>query len=325
MTWLKVDDEFPMHEKVTALAEGPCRGDAIALWTCAGCWSSRALKEGFVSNGVVRTFAFHPDAAAELVRVGLWEAVEGGYQFHDWADYQPSAGQVEARRKAGAERKARSRARLSGSLDSEQDPARVGMSRRDCGSVTAGVTGVPRTESRLCLADASRATGTGEGSDLQSEEVETYQESAREVSSVQPRPDLIGFRWFAALWGRSEMDVPPLRSFQHAHVWIGSRTSEERDLVAAAIQADPWCQANKHLTDPDHIVKRWARYLGGAPKTVVRADPRETDAADRVKALRQEYAKRIKAAREAGDEYTTEILCAERDSRVASLQARLAS
>lgn len=177
MTWLKVDDGFPSHEKVMALSEGPCRGDAIALWTFGGCWSSHALREGFVPNGVVRAYGFHPEAAPELVRVGLWVEEQGGYRFHDWADYQPSAAQVEERRKAGAERKARSRARLSGA----QSEARVGESQRDGGIVTA----VPRTESRPCLADASRDRERVSENSSSEQNKNSYPDTAREPPTDQ--------------------------------------------------------------------------------------------------------------------------------------------
>lgn len=150
-------------------------------------------------------------------------------------------------------------------------------------------------------------------------------ESAREVSSIQPRPELIGFRWFAALWGRSEMDVPPLHSFMRAHQWIGSRTSEERDRVAQAVRADEWCQANKHLVSPDHLTKFWQRYLGGEAKPVAKADPREASARERVAKLKADYAEQIRRARAAGDEYRVCLLEAERDEKVPRLEARLAS
>lgn len=172
--------------------------------------------------------------------------------------------------------------------------------------------------------DSGRVSQT-DRRDRQTEETQHAGASAREVSSVQPRPDLIGFRWFAALWGRSEMDVPPLHSFQRAHAWIGARTPEERTRVAEAIQSDEWCRANKHLIDPDHITKRWQRYLGGAPKTVVRADPREAEAKAKLRAKRDWYNEQIRAARDAGDEYTASITAAERDQVLASMQARLAS
>lgn len=172
--------------------------------------------------------------------------------------------------------------------------------------------------------DSSHVRQTDRQTDKKDETEET-REAARAVSSVSPRPELIGFRWFAALWGRSEMDVPPLHSFLRAHQWIGSRTSEERDRVAEAIRADEWCKANKHIVDPDHITKRWQRYLGGEAKPVAKADPRERENADRVAKLREQYAQMIRKAREAGDEYEVDQLIARRDYEIPRLEARLAS
>jgi hypothetical protein len=154
---------------------------------------------------------------------------------------------------------------------------------------------------------------------------ETRGEGAAHVSSVQPRPELIGFRWFASLWGRSEMDVPPLHSFLRAHQWIGSRTSDERDQVAQAVQADEWCRANKHMVSPDHLAKFWPKYLGGEAKPVAKADPREASARERVAKLKADYAERIKLARAAGDDYRVCVLEAERDEKVPRMEARLAS
>jgi|GEM_PF-2197455 len=316
MTWFKADDELPMHEKFAALAEGEHRGDAIALWLFAGCWSSRALKEGFVPAGVVRSFGFAPDAASELVRVRLWVPAEGGYQFHDWADYQPSAEQVEARRKAGAERKARSRARLSGA----QDMSRVGESRRDCVSVTGGVTGVPRTESRPCLADASRATGLGDLSLSSAEGEKTFQETAR-----AQEPHIVGFNFVASLLGRSQFDVPPPGSQLRSYTWIGGRPEADRETVRRAVEADTWCRENPQWVDAKHLEERWQRYLRGAPKAVAKTDPRELDAKTRVAKLRAQFEARIKRALAEGDEYSAEIARAERDLQVSRLESRLAS
>lgn len=143
MSWFKVDDEFYDHEKVVMLAEGPCEDNALALWLKCGNWCARAEKDGHVPSGVAKRFANHPEAASELVRVGLWHRAGVGYVFHDWADYQPSGERLEERRRKGAERKAQSRARLSTKRSVD-----VSVSQRDCVSVT----GVPRTG----LAPASR-------------------------------------------------------------------------------------------------------------------------------------------------------------------------
>jgi hypothetical protein len=314
MPWLKVDDGFPSHEKVMALSEGPCRGDAIALWTFCGCWSSHALREGFVPNGVVRAYAFHPEAASELVRVKLWVAAEGGYQFHDWADYQPSAAQVEERRRAGAERKARSRAKLSAA----RVDAHVGESRRDSGIVT----GVPRIESRTCLADASRDRERESAVENSSSE-----NSARALdeSAVHVRKDIEGFRFVAGLLGRNAFSIPPVGAFVSQYTWIGSRPAEERLAVAASVNADEWCIKNPQEVDAPHLQRRWQRYLRGRAQPVERkleATPQEQQVAARAKAARAEFNAQIQALKAAGDDFSAELMAAKRDEVVARIQAQ---
>lgn len=314
MSWLKVDDGFPSHEKVMALSEGPCRADAIALWTFAGCWCSHALKDGFVPKGVVRAFGFHLEAAPELVRVGLWTESDGGFRFHDWADYQPSAAQVEERRRAGAERKARSRARLS----TPRADVQVGESQCDCGSVTA----VPRIESRPCLADASRDRERESASENSSSE-----NSPRETnqSGIHIRREIAGFNFVAGLLGRDSFSVAPVGSFQRDYTWIGSRPAQELQTVSAAVHADPWCIANPQDVDAPHLVRRWQKYLRGPAKAVERKlEPtaQEASIATRVKTARDDFNARIRAAKEARDDYTANRLAAERDQLIAHIQAK---
>lgn len=99
MTWFKVDDSFYDHPKVFDAPD--C---AVALWTRAGTWSARNLTDGFVPAGMPARLCDDPDTAVkELVRRGLWTRTSGGYRFHDWATYQPSAEAVKDLRAKRAE------------------------------------------------------------------------------------------------------------------------------------------------------------------------------------------------------------------------------
>lgn len=90
MTWFKVDDSFYDHPKVFDAPD--C---AVALWTRAGCWSARNLTEGFVPASLPARLCGDPDTAvADLLRRGLWLRTSGGYRFHDWRNYQPTAAEV---------------------------------------------------------------------------------------------------------------------------------------------------------------------------------------------------------------------------------------
>jgi len=86
MTWFKVDDSFYDHPKVFDAPD--C---AVALWTRAGTWSARNLTDGFVPTGMPARFCNDVDQAVrELLNRGLWLRSKGGYQFHDWTQYQPT-------------------------------------------------------------------------------------------------------------------------------------------------------------------------------------------------------------------------------------------
>jgi hypothetical protein len=90
MTWFKVDDRFHSHPKV--LATEPA---ALGLWVVAGAWSSANLLDGFVpDNALPRLLPDSEMLAEKLCTAGLWRRIRGGYQFHDWTDYNPSAEQI---------------------------------------------------------------------------------------------------------------------------------------------------------------------------------------------------------------------------------------
>lgn len=104
--WFKVDDSLAFNPKVIEAGNS-----AIGLWVRAGAWSGQHLTNGFVPSAVVRRLGGR-HLVPRLIAAGLWHEVDGGYQFHDWARYQPTkADALEGRAKA-RERKARSRAHL---------------------------------------------------------------------------------------------------------------------------------------------------------------------------------------------------------------------
>lgn len=103
MTWFKVDDSFYDHPKSVRA------GDAIALWLRAGCWSAKQLTNGFVPREILPSLMGSAAKAARLVDAGLWVVVEGGWQFHDWSEYQPSRTDVEMKREGARERMRRVR------------------------------------------------------------------------------------------------------------------------------------------------------------------------------------------------------------------------
>lgn len=116
MPWVKIDDHFDEHPKLAAV--GPI---GIALWVSALAYCNRNLTDGFVpmsvaqrlidgrgivldghpkwdGNGESDPFLVSILTIEELVGVGLFEEVSGGYRIHDYADYQPTKVEILADR-----------------------------------------------------------------------------------------------------------------------------------------------------------------------------------------------------------------------------------
>lgn len=108
MPWFKVDDQLAFNAKVVA-----AENEAMGLWVRCGSWSSAQLTDGFIpthmANAMANGMAKECGADA-LVMAGLWDEVEGGYKFHDWSEFQPSA---------SSEREKRRKRSLAGQMGAE--------------------------------------------------------------------------------------------------------------------------------------------------------------------------------------------------------------
>ncbi len=107
--WVRLDDSFPDHPKIAAA--GPFGG---WLHVCGLCYCNRHLTDGFIPASVAHRLMDADTAgltecsavAEDLCERGLWHKVEGGYEIHDYLDYQPSRADVEqlrAKKKAAGQ------------------------------------------------------------------------------------------------------------------------------------------------------------------------------------------------------------------------------
>lgn len=118
MSWAKIDDQFPHHPKI--VTAGPI---AELLHVRAICYCCRYLTDGFLPSGAVSSILtglehvglttggvpgmFEVGSAADdidwtvhMVEHGLWHPCKGGYQVHDFLEYNPTKQQVTAAREA---------------------------------------------------------------------------------------------------------------------------------------------------------------------------------------------------------------------------------
>lgn len=95
MTWIKLDDALWRHRKIAEIDPDKALA-AVGLWVLGLSWVGEHLTDGYLTDrALVQAAGAEADAiAGELVRVGLWERVEGGYLYHDFLDYNPSQDQV---------------------------------------------------------------------------------------------------------------------------------------------------------------------------------------------------------------------------------------
>lgn len=104
----RLDDRFIDHQKVERAAEiigrhGYERAFGAATWGIA--YANRRLSDGFLSTAAVRKYEISQQTIDALVSAGLWEATEGGYQIHDFLDWNPSAAEVKAKQSKDRARK----------------------------------------------------------------------------------------------------------------------------------------------------------------------------------------------------------------------------
>lgn len=128
MAWVSIDDQFHDHPKAEQV--GPLGRD---LYVAGLEYANRNLTDGFIPKATAgRLVSFYDipgigvtvnpyDIVNLLLDAGLWIAVEGGFEIHDYLDYQPSAEEVTRRREQKRERQQRWREKQSAEEEASTD------------------------------------------------------------------------------------------------------------------------------------------------------------------------------------------------------------
>lgn len=122
MVWFRIDDGWHSHPKVLELSLA-----AAGLWAKAGSWCADHLTDGRITPAAVRSLGGTAKLAAELVASGLWLVVDGGWQFHQWSERQPTRASVEQERLQKSQRQRRWRsgdASRDSNVDASTDTSR---------------------------------------------------------------------------------------------------------------------------------------------------------------------------------------------------------
>ncbi len=147
MTWVKLDDGFALHRKAARIGS-----DGVTLFVALLCYCARNLTDGHVPEGDLVVAWPWPGLKVEkvvstLISAGLVEKTEGGYQVHDYLDWQPSRSEILAKREAEKLKKQRQR----GVIPPGGPPERPPGTRKPSPGDTPGTPGSrarARSESR---------------------------------------------------------------------------------------------------------------------------------------------------------------------------------
>ena len=116
MTWVRLEDSFPEHPKILGLS-------VPAKWLIVEglCWCNRNLTDGFIAAEAAPRLGATKKLIGELEAAGVWEPCPGGWQVHDYGDFQPSRERVLAEREAGRLRKAKHDAKKKAAKDAARN------------------------------------------------------------------------------------------------------------------------------------------------------------------------------------------------------------
>lgn len=105
----------------------------MGLWSVSGAYAAQYLTGGYVPDWYVQSWPSGKRLAGCLVAAGLWVVADGGWQFHQWEERQPTKEHVEAERVKTRERVAKWRANKPPAVTED-------VSNAVTGGVTNGVS-----------------------------------------------------------------------------------------------------------------------------------------------------------------------------------------
>lgn len=257
--WLKIVADIARQDKF--ITAGPV---ASWLWLAGLGYCRTAENNGLIPKAVVPTLVPGMKGAyrhaAQLVSVGLWDEVVGGYAVHDYLDWNPSKEQIESLRAADRERK----------KDKPPSGIRPESERKPIARIRAGVNSPSTLNSSGSHSEALSDESARETTAI-SRPIRPYSQGLAGKHQVTCRPNT----WAACARG---FCVPPFV----ADEWrvsadaAGLNADEE---IAACVRLELDAHAGVIAGDPVKFWRSaWARRHGDASAT--RGNSRTGDSRD---------------------------------------------
>jgi len=97
LNWSRLDANFATNHKTIALMGSRTGEHALLVYLFSHGYTASHGMDGFIPAGAIGLFHGTTRDARLLVEIGLWAEVEGGWNVHDWHDYQPSSEEAKVR------------------------------------------------------------------------------------------------------------------------------------------------------------------------------------------------------------------------------------
>jgi len=90
--WIRLDDDYINHPKFVALSHV-----AFRLWHEGMAYSRKLMTDGIITSGALKTFRYASKSAVKELTAPLypgasplWEERDGGFEIHDYLDWNPT-------------------------------------------------------------------------------------------------------------------------------------------------------------------------------------------------------------------------------------------
>lgn len=97
LAWVRLDTAMPRNHKILALLGMKEGHRAAFVYLSSWCYAGEQGTDGFIPSVALGFIHGREVDAERLVEVGLWLPTQGGWQVHDWADYQQTNAETDAR------------------------------------------------------------------------------------------------------------------------------------------------------------------------------------------------------------------------------------
>ncbi len=96
LPWIRLDTQFPTNPKILMLMDDKKYRSAF-VWVAGLGYSGAHGTDGFLPSTCLLFLHATRREAADLVEVGLWKAMQGGWEINGWNEYQQSSDETAER------------------------------------------------------------------------------------------------------------------------------------------------------------------------------------------------------------------------------------